>query len=164
VISVPNTWVKPSGAQISWQPATSANGPLRYQVVLDGHPLATPAGAMQLRLDPRGLGDGAHRVQVLATDVDREATLTPAATLRVDGRPPTVLVVRHGRSVRVSIRDAASGVEAHAVRIGFGDGQHARGRTLFRHRYARAGVYQIVVLVRDKVGNVRVVHRLVSLP
>jgi hypothetical protein len=164
VISVPNTWVKPAAVQISWQPAVSAQGPLRYQVVLDGRGLATGAGAMQMRLNPHGLGDGRHRVQVLATDVDGEATLTPPATLKVDGRPPTIVVRRSGRgsSISVRIRDSASGVSAHYTSVSFGDGKRARGRGLFHHRYARGGVYQLVVRVRDKVGNQGVVRRWVS--
>jgi hypothetical protein len=163
VISVPNTWVKPVGVVVSWQPAASAQAPLRYQAVLDGRPLATPPGAMQLGLSPRGLGDGSHRVQVLATDIDGAATLTPPATLRVDGRPPTAAVT-HGRrhSVTVRIYDAASGVDANAVSISFGDGRRGRGRALFRHRYPHAGVYQIIVYVRDKVGNQGTLRQLVN--
>ncbi|MEA2200843.1 MAG: hypothetical protein QOI89_1439 [Solirubrobacteraceae bacterium] len=164
VISVPNTWVKPAAARVSWQPAASAQGPLRYQVVLDGHPLATGAGAMQLSLNPHGLGDGSHRLQVLATDIDGEATLTPPATMKVDGRPPRVLVSRgHGRhSLVVRIRDSASGVSARSVSLSFGDGAKGRARTVFRHRYAHGGVYQIIVRVGDKVGNRGVVRQLVS--
>ena len=164
VVSVPNGWVTPSRAAVSWLPATSANGPLRYRLVLDGRPLATPPGAFELHLDPRGLGSGPHRVQVLATDIDGQATLTPPSTLQVDGVPPTVSVkpARGGRAVIVRVGDAYSGVNTHAVRVSFGDGQSARGRARFTHRYARAGVYQVVVHVRDKLGNQGVVRRLVS--
>lgn len=44
VVSVPKGWLEPSQAVIKWLPAVSANGPLAYTVVLDGHALATPAG------------------------------------------------------------------------------------------------------------------------
>ena len=163
VISVPNGWVKPAGVVVSWQPAASAEAPLRYQAVLDGRPLATPVGAMQLALSPRGLGDGSHRVQVLATDIDGAATLTPPATLRVDGRAPTAAVTRGRRhSVTVGIRDAGSGVDSSAVTISFGDGQHGRRRGRYHHRYAHAGVYQITVHVRDKVGNQATLRQLVN--
>ena len=91
VLNAPKTWVKPSAAAVSWQPAASAAGPLRYQVVLDGRRLSTPAGAFRVRLGRAG-GDGAHRVQVLAVDLDGEATLTPPTVVRIDGTPPTVRV------------------------------------------------------------------------
>ncbi len=164
ILSAPNGWVKPSHAMVSWEPGFSANGPLSYRVVLDGRPLATPAGAFALRLSPRGLGDGAHRVQLLATDIDGQATLSAATTLRVDGTPPKVTIARtrDGTSVSVRIRDAYSGVDAHAVSVSFGDGHHAGGRTRLRHRYAHAGIYQVVVHVRDRLGNAGVVRRLVS--
>jgi hypothetical protein len=62
----------------------------------------------------------------------------------------------------VRVSDAYSGVAAASVRISYGDGAHAQGRTSYRHRYAHAGVYQVVVDVRDKLGNAGVVRRPVS--
>ncbi len=163
VVSVPKTWVKPSGAALSWQPSASADGPLRYQVVLDGRRLSTPAGAFRLRIPGVGLGDGGHRVQVLATDLNGESTLTPPAAIRVDGSAPTVRVRRgRGGAVIVSVRDGASGVDAHATSVSFGDGHSARGRARFRHVYSHAGIYQLVVRVRDRVGNSGVIRRYVS--
>jgi hypothetical protein len=164
VLSVPNGWVKPSAARVSWQPAPSADGPLSYRVVLDGRPLATPAGAFVLRLDSPGLRSGRHRVQVLATDIDGQATLVAPSTLRVDGTPPTVKVTRAGggHAVSVRIRDAYSGLNTHALSVSFGDGHGGRGRPGYVHRYAHGGVYGVVVRVRDEVGNAGVVRRLVS--
>ena len=116
--------------------------------------LATPGGAFQLRLDPRGLGSGRHRVQLLVTTIDGQATLSSPSTLLVDGEPPTIKVARvqGGYGVSVRIHDPYTGIDAHAVTVSFGDGHSARGRTRFRHRYVRGGVYQIVVHVRDKLG------------
>jgi hypothetical protein len=164
ILSVPKGWVEPAQAVASWQEAPSADGPLSYRVVLDGRTLRTPAGAFELRLDPRGLGSGSHRVQVLATDIDGQATLSPPSILRVDGVPPRVQITptAGGHAVSVRVSDPYSGVNTHAVSVSFGDGSRARGRTRFRHRYARAGVYQVVVGVRDKLGNQGVVRRLVS--
>jgi hypothetical protein len=164
VLSVPNDWVKPSQAFISWQPAPSANGPLGYQVMLDGRPLATPATSLALRVDPHRLGDGVHRVQVLASDSDGQATLTPAAALLIDAQPPAVKITRalRGRGVSVRISDPDSGIVARRVSVTFGDGASARGHTRFRHRYRRSGVYRVVVRVRDKVGNSGVVRQLVN--
>jgi hypothetical protein len=162
-VDVPKTWVRPGRALVSWLPASSANEPLTYQVVLDGHPQPTPAGALSLSLDQRRLGDGHHRVQVLATDRDGQSVLTPPADLRVDGEPPTIAVSsRRGHLLSVRLRDPFSGINNKTVSISFGDGAHARGRSRFAHRYARAGVYAIVVVAADRVGNRDVVRRLVS--
>jgi hypothetical protein len=163
VVSAPKTWVNPRGAVLSWQPAASAQGPLSYHVVLDGHQIATPAGAFRLGLARTGLGDGSHRVQVLATDVNGEATLTPAAIVRVDGRPPRAQLRNGpGGAVTVRIRDGGSGVLARASRISFGDGHSARGHARFRHVYQHPGVYRVVLHVRDKVGNRSVIVKEVS--
>jgi PKD domain len=164
VVSVPKGWLKPAQAQITWEPAASANGPLRYTVVLDGHELPTPEGALSYTFNPDGLGDGTHEVQLLATDADDAQTLTPPSTMRIDGRPPTVDVTRAqgGRGVIVRVSDTLSGVDVHAVSVAFGDGTRASAKKVFHHRYARAGVYTIVVHVRDNIGNEGVVRRLVS--
>jgi hypothetical protein len=164
VVTAPNGWVKPAGAVVSWQPATSADGPLTYKVVLDGHAQATPAGARSLRLQGSDLGSGRHIVQVLATDLDGQSILTPAELLRVDGRPPAVKVVggRGGASVAVRVTDPGSGVDKRHTSVSFGDGFSASRRARFVHRYAHAGVYTIVVRVRDKLGNRGVVRHLVS--
>jgi hypothetical protein len=165
VLSVPKTWVRPSQAVVSWLPASSANGPLAYRVVLDGRPVATPAGARQLRISPRGLGSRRHRVQVLATDLDGQAALTPASSLLVDGEPPAVKITRAGggQGVRVRISDRGSGLAKGSVRISFGDGHSARGRARFSHSYAHGGVYQILISARDRLGNQETVRQLVSM-
>jgi hypothetical protein len=104
-------------------------------------------------------------VQLLASDAEGNATLTSPGTLRVDGQPPVVTIrSARGHTISVRVRDPASGVSAHALTISFGDGQRARGSARFRHVYARAGLYQIVVNVADKVGNRSVVRRLVNVP
>jgi len=166
LLTVPNNWVKPSQARISWLPATSANGPLTYTVVLDGRRLATPAGSLSYTLDPRGLGSGRHQIQVLATDRDKQSILSPPSTLQVDGVPPTVKIThgRGGTSITVRVRDSYSGVNTKAVRVSFGDGSSAGGRTRFSHRYAHPGLYHVRVQVQDKLGNRGVVREPVSVP
>jgi hypothetical protein len=163
ILNVPKGWVKPARAAVAWQPAASAGGPLRYRVVLDGRALATPTGAFALRISPRGLATGHHRVQVLATDIDGQATLSPASPLRVDGQPPTVRITPSdgGHAVSVRVGDPFSGVAKRAVRVTFGDGRGAAGRARLRHRYGHGGIFQVVVHVRDKLGNAGVVRRLV---
>jgi hypothetical protein len=164
VVSVPKGWIKPSQARISWQQAASANGPLSYTVVLDGHRLTTPPGALGLAIEPKQLGDGVHHVQLLATDSYGQSTLTAPSKLEIDGEPPLVKVseAMHGYGVAVRVSDALSGLATQSVSVSFGDGQSASARKLFQHRYVHAGVYTITVRARDKIGNAETVRRLVS--
>jgi PKD domain len=164
VVTVPSGWVKPARAVVSWLAAISANGPLTYRVVLDGRPVATPAGVSRLRIDARGLGSGRHRVQLLATDIDGQATLTAPSSLRIDGQAPTVTLTRaRGRALRVRVRDAGSGLAKRSVHISFGDGHSASGRAALKHRYAQAGVYTVTVRAADRLGNRATVRQLVGI-
>jgi len=164
LLSVPEGTVKPARAIVSWQPAVSADGPLRYTVVLDGREQATPAGVSEMRLDPLGLSSGAHRVQLLATDIDGQSTLSKPSVIHVDGSAPIVTISRAkgGRGVSVRVHDPYAGIDVHDVTVSFGDGHRARGRKRFKHRYAHGGVYRVVVDVRDKLGNTGVISRLVK--
>jgi PKD domain-containing protein len=164
ILNVPKGWLKPAQAQMSWEPASSADGPLRYAVVLDGHELPTQPGALAYTFKPEELGSGVHEVQLLATDQEGAQTLTTPTQMRIDAQPPTVTIARaeggHGVIVRVS--DTLSGLDTHALTITFGDGKRGHGKKSFRHRYAHPGIYTIVVHVRDNLGNTGVVRRLVS--
>ena len=103
-------------------------------------------------------------MQLLATDIDGQATLSTPSTLLVDGVPPTVKITRArgGYGITVRVSDAYTGVDKQAVSVSFGDGHTAGGRVRFSHRYSHGGVYQVVVRVRDKLGNTGIVRRLVS--
>ena len=164
VIDGPKGWIEPSQALVSWSPAVSADGPLTYHVVLDGHELAVAAGASELRLDRRRLSGGVHTVELLATDVDGQSTLSPPSELKIDAGIPTVKVLRSraGNSVTVRVSDRYSGVDTKAITVSFGDGHSARGKKVLEHTYAHAGIYRITVHVRDNLGNSGVVHELVS--
>jgi hypothetical protein len=165
VVNVPKGWLRPSRVPVDWEAATSANGPLRYTVVLDGRREVTTTGAAA-RLNTQGLSSGNHRVQLLATDIFGQSTLTPPSSLKIDGAPPRVRIVRvqGGHGVSVVVSDRLSGVNSRAVSVSFGDGTGARGRTRTRHRYAHAGVYVVVVHVADRLGVRGVVRRPVSVP
>jgi hypothetical protein len=164
VMTAPRGWVKPAQAVVSWQPAPSADGPLIYHIVLDGHIEPTPARALSAHVDARGLSSGTHRLQVLAGDADGQSTLTAPYTLMIDGVPPSVRIARtrHDTAVSVYVLDPYSGVDAAAVRVSFGDGSSARGRTRLAHRYRSAGIYRVTVHARDKLGNEGVVSRWVK--
>jgi len=164
VLNGPRGWVRPSAARVNWAPSVSGDGPLTYHVVLDGRELAVPAGASQLQLDARRLGNGKHQAQLLATDIDGQSTLSPPLSLEIDGGIPTVTLARsrNGREVTIRISDAYSGVDAGAITVSFGDGQGAHGKRTFHHGYARAGIYHVTVHVRDRIGNTGVIRDLVS--
>jgi hypothetical protein len=165
VVTVPKKWIKPSQAAIAWLPAESSNGPLRYTVVLDGRRQSTPPGAFSLHLDTRGLASGSHRVQLLATDIFGQSTLTPASSLKVDGGSANVRITRTQRDHAVSVRlsDPNSGLVVKAISVAFGDGAHAGKRKSLSHRYAHPGIYQVVVQGTDKLGNKLTVRRLVKI-
>jgi hypothetical protein len=164
VLTSPKGWIKPSQAVVSWTPSLSANGPLTYHVVLDGHALAVPAGASKLAISPHRLSGGVHEVALLATDADGESTLSPPAQLQIDTGIPTVKIVlsKSRGAVMVRISDAYSGVNVGAITVSFGDGRDARGKKAFIHKYAHAGVYRVTVHVRDRLGDAGVVRQLVS--
>lgn len=164
VLSAPKGWVKPSHVRVEWQPSSSANGPLSYTVVLDGRRLRTLPGSVSFVLNPHELASGKHHVRLLATDIYGQATLTAPVTVEIDGSPPTVQIARidHGSGVSVRVKDGQSGVDKHAIAVSFGDGSSAQQHSLFRHRYPHSGTYEVVVHVRDKLGNAGIVRERVN--
>ncbi len=150
-----------------WSPGNrrvSADGPLRYHVVLDGRELATPAGALQLRLDPRGLGSGRHQ-RADAGDRHRR----PVDALGSRPRCWSTAYRRRSRSrVRRAVMRSACGSAtptrastSTAVSVSFGDGHTPRPCPCQPPLRARRDL-QVVVQVRDKLGNAGVVRQLVS--
>lgn len=162
VLNAPRGWITPAQAGVSWTPAVSADGPVSYSLVLDGRRVVTTQG-LQAKIEPQRLGDGRHHLQLLVTDIDGQSKLSAPSTLSVEGTSPTVKISHtHGGYIVVRVLDSYSGVDAQAVSVSFGDGHRASGRTHFRHRYARGGIYKVVARVRSKVGNVGTVRELVS--
>ena len=159
IVTTPLGWVKGSSASVSWEAPAEAFGSTTYNVLVDGRVSARGLRGLAARLDSRGLGDGVHRVQVLATDSLGQQTMTPAAELQVDANPPEVLIrTLRGHRVRVRLVDKASGVVTAGTSIAFGDGANARHRLSASHSYARAGTYVVVVRTHDKVGHGLVAH------
>jgi hypothetical protein len=153
-VTTPVGWVKGSSATISWEPPAEAFGTSTYALVIDGQVRKSGLTGLSLHLDPRGLGDGVHSIQILATDSLGQETMTPVAKLKVDANPPRVSIASLAhQTVRVRVRDDASGAVALATSIAFGDGTRVHGRLTARHTYARAGRYRITVESRDRVGN-----------
>jgi PKD domain len=162
ILTVPKGWIKPSQALISWTPAASANEPVTYSIVLDGHEIISAGPALAAAIPGQWLGSGIHHVQLLMTDRFGEQTLSPPSKLEIDAQPPTVTITRSGDTIVVRVKDPQSGVDAHAVSVKFGDGHRASGKKVFHHTYAHAGIYQVQVSVRNNVGNAAVVNERVS--
>ncbi len=162
VVSAPKGWIKPTQAQVSWEGAPSANAPVSYTLVIDGHTIATPPGAMAATVSPHYLSSGVHMLQLLATDRYGQQTLTAPSKLEIDGSGPSVRIRKAAPGeVTVSVADAQSGVAAGSVSIAWGEGAHAAGHARGRHRYRRRGSFTIVVRAKDKLGNSVVVRRTV---
>jgi hypothetical protein len=160
VLSTPTGWVRGGAAAVSWEVAPDAVAGVTYAVYVDGRARIGGLTRLAARLSARGLGDGVHRVQVLASDSSGQQTMSGASTLKVDSNPPIVRLtfVDRRRGVRVVVSDKASGVNAHATAVSFGDGYTTRRRATVAHEYRRAGIYWIAAQVRDKVGNHATVH------
>ncbi len=151
--TVPIGWVRGSAATVTWEEPAEAFGSTTYAVLVDGHVVLSGLEGLSARLDPRGLGNGVHKVQVLATDSLGQQTMTPVATLKVDAGPPEVSIYQLGRGrVQVRVFDRASGALAGDTSIAFGDGTHTSGRLTATHHYRRPGRYAIVVHSRNRVG------------
>jgi hypothetical protein len=163
ILNAPKGWIRPSQASITWTPAVSADGPITYTLVLDGHKILSTQ-TLGATIEPRRLGNGVHQLQLLATDMYGQSTLSSPSTLSIAQTPPNVKITHTGGGTVLVVRviDPYAGVDAHAVTVSFGDGTQARGHVRFTHRYARAGIYQVVVHVRDNVGNEGVVRELVK--
>lgn len=153
-VITPIGWVRGGQAKISWEAASDAVEGITYTVYVDGRPRIRGLTTLSAQLSADGLGNGVHHVQVLATDAAGQQTMSPRSELDIDAYPPLVRVrpIDHRRGVRVSISDDASGVDAGATRISFGDGAQHRGGKRASHLYARPGTYTIAVHVADNVG------------
>jgi hypothetical protein len=164
VMNAPKGWIKPQTVHISWLAAESANPPVAYTLLLDGHRVPTPPAALELTISPHYLASGRHRVQILAADGDGQQTLSAPSTLKIDGSAPRVSVARvhGGTEVSVRVLDSQSGVAANSVSVSFGDGARAGGHANVRHRYGHGGSFTVVVRAKDALGNSVVVRRTVK--
>jgi hypothetical protein len=160
LLDAPTGWVRSAGARISWESSSSAVSGIRYTVYVDGRPRISGLTGLSARLSSHALGDGVHRVQVLASDTAGQQTMSGVDELEIDANPPIVHVrlIRNRRGVRITVRDRASGVDVGATRISFGDGHRTSRRINVTHGYRLAGTYTVVASVRDKVGNHAVVR------
>lgn len=152
-VTLPKTWIRPSQLRVTWAPGESANGPLTYQAVLDGHLLGSGQSGLSYAFPRGSLSTGTHDVQVLATDIFGQQVLTPTGRVKVDGSPPKVSISRLGRKLLVHVSDLGSGLVAGSVHVSFGDGAGAARRRSAAHRYGHSGTFTVYVTARDRAGN-----------
>lgn len=105
-------------------------------------------------------GDGVHTVEFRSTDVAGNVETTKAATIKIDGTKPTVLVsgIAHGqlygdsRDLRISWSgtDATSGVRSVTATL---DGQDVQNGRLYALYELPLGLHDVVVTGTDNAGN-----------
>jgi hypothetical protein len=156
----PSSWVRGRSASVSWDSSPEAFGATSYQLLVDGQIRARGLTGQSAKINPQSLGDGVHRVQVIATDGLGQRTMTPITTLKVDANPPqvSVTVIHPHGTVRVRVYDRASGAVSRVTSVDFGDGARVDRRLTTRHRYAHPGRYTILVRSSDRVGNHLLAH------
>lgn len=168
LVHVPDGWVRGRRMRVGWDPSPSAISPSSYTVTVDDEPVREGLRVLRTRLGPRALTDGVHEIQIVAIDDAGQETGSQRAEVRVDRTPPAARVALRGRTLTVRVRDgrrgAGSGVRERSVRVAFGDGGGATGRTRAARTYRGPGVYRLRVVARDRAGNRAVVTRRVRVP
>jgi hypothetical protein len=153
-LKVPEKWLKANAVKLHWQPAPSAVGGITYGLVIDGRVIRAGLVTLKYHPLPSLLATGVLNVRVLATDSLGQQQLSETAKLKVDGTPPRAAVeAKRDDKLLVRLSDIGSGVDPKTTRVAFGDGESKRRGAKFRHTYAHAGTYSVVVRARDKVGN-----------
>lgn len=151
----PKGWVRPAAARLSWAPAESAVGGVRYTVLIGDRAAKRGLAKRKYRLPAGLLGNGTLSARVMATDSLGQQVLSKRLKLRVDGEAPTVRVTGPNRSGWFAVRvgDADSGLDAKATRVSFGDGVREAKGSRFKHLFTAVGRHRIVVSARDRAGN-----------
>jgi hypothetical protein len=154
-LHVPERWVAPKQAKVTWGVPPGAVGELSYGLLLNGRTISTGLEGHSFTPPPSKLYSGIGKVQVVATDRFGEEVLSKPAKMRVDSQPPRLQVhlLRKRDAVRIKLLDRQSGLRRKATRVFFGDGARRRHGAVFTHRYAVGGNYRIRLRAEDKVGN-----------
>jgi hypothetical protein len=162
VTSAPSGWVRMARLPLQWEVPLAGAGAIGYSILVDDQEVAEGITGNAYTLTRSQVPSGVHTVQVEATDSLGQVVDSVPATLRVDRAAPRVRVRVRGPVVTVRVVDGArgqvSGVRSGSVRVGFGDGGSGRGQLRFKHSYARAGSYTIVVVASDVAGNKATIH------
>jgi hypothetical protein len=165
VTDAPNGWVHAPRVPLQWEVPLAGAGKITYSILVDDREVVEDLSGDEYLLNREELPDGAHTIQVEATDSLGQVVDSVPATIKVDRTPPRVRVRVRGASVTVRVSDGpkgeVAGVKLASVKVSFGDGRSARGRATFRHAYAHGGSYAIVLSASDNAGNKTSVRKLV---
>lgn len=130
LVLLPTGWQRKQRVRVAWDHSPNAIGEVRYSVSVDDEPVREGLRTLAAVLKRDDLGNGAHRIQIFASDDLGQETGSRTGRLLVDRRPPRVKVRRQGRRVTVVVSDgrrgAASTLRKSSVRVSFGDGGSAR--------------------------------------
>ena len=167
VADTPNGWIKATHIPLQWEVPLAGAGEITYSILVDDREVVEGITGNEYLLNSEQVGNGVHSIQIEATDSLGQVVDSAPSTLKVARTGPRVNVRVRGTSVTVRLSDRpkgeSPGVRKNSVKVGFGDGSAAHGRTTLEHTYARAGTYTIVVSASDKVGNKTVVRKRVRI-
>jgi hypothetical protein len=159
-VAAPGKWVNFKRVTLNWDFSPHGMTPVSYSVLVDDQDIVDGLGGLSYTLGQSVIPDGAHTIQVVATDTNGQTTDSGAAQLLIDRTPPkvTVQVSRGSRRVTVRANDGptgeVSGLAGGSLTIRWGDGRRSSfGTRSFSHAYHKGGTYTVVVTVSDNAGN-----------
>lgn len=155
-VLTPADWTRARRVRLSWDAAPTTDGPLTYDLQVDGEDVANGMRRRARTLTRSDLDDGNHEVTVVATDRGGQTRTSVSSTLLVDRTAPRARLRQlDANQVRITITDGprrqVSGVAG--ARIAWGDGATTRTRRKAIHRYSAPGPRRIVIATRDRAGN-----------
>ncbi len=163
VADTPNGWIKATHIPLQWEVPQAGAGKITYSILVDDREVVEGITGNEYLLNSEQVGNGVHSIQIEATDSIGQVVDSAPSTLKVARTGPRVRVSVRGASVTVRLSDPpkgeSPGVRKGSVKVGFGDGHSARGRTTLAHTYSRAGTYTIVVSASDNAGNKTSFHK-----
>lgn len=168
LVLLPSGWQRKKRVRVAWDHSPNAIGGVRYSVSVDDEPVREGLRTLSAALKPDDLDNGAHKIQIFATDDLGQETGSRTGRLLVDRRPPKVKLRRKGRRVTVIVSDGrkgtASTLRKGSVKVAFGErgGADASASAKkkakpsvvrVRHAYRGSGRFRIRVTARDRAGN-----------
>jgi hypothetical protein len=163
-------WRNVVAQPLAWGTALDLWGPLTYNVLIDGKPVAQTSDTKSA-LAAGVVREGLHTWRVTATDRRGQSVTTPVKPLKVDTVAPAVSfsIKRRQRAVTVQAKVAdvippsgqAAGIKY--VRIDWGDRSAVTQARKATHRYGRTGSFTVRVSGTDRAGNATAVERRITI-
>jgi hypothetical protein len=163
-------WRNVVSRPLAWGTALDLWGPLTYNVLIDGKPVAQTQDTKAV-LAAGAVSEGLHTWRVTATDRRGQTVTTTVKPLKVDTVAPTASfsIKRKKRVVTVTAKAAdvippsgqAAGIKD--VRIDWGDRSGVTEARKATHRYGRTGAFTVRVSATDRAGNATAVERRITI-